>query len=120
MRLEHVFVSHANIDHFFGFDRLVARGRSAFMDRKASWTMCATKFTPIAGTLSIAMFRTLSFVMTDIDCSLATRSGRLRLKNASAADDNAAHPVRDTALATTDSRTAVQHTTSRAPCATGC
>ncbi len=86
-RLEHVFVSHAHIDHFIGFDYLlrllVGRdktialyGPDGFIDQvyhklqAYRWNL-VERFAP-----------DLIFVITEIDSDLAGRSARLRLKKA--------------------------------------
>jgi len=57
-RLEHVFVSHAHIDHFIGFDRLLRLlvGREKTIKLYGPMVSSITSTTnsvPIAGTLSI-------------------------------------------------------------------
>jgi ribonuclease Z len=90
-RLEHVFVSHAHIDHFVGFDRLlrvlVGRdklinlyGPSGFVDHVHH------KLRAYLWNLVGSMPGDLTFVVTEIDSSLATRTARFRLKAAFAAE----------------------------------
>ena len=86
-RLEHVFVSHAHIDHFVGFDRLlrllVGRektirlyGPEGFIDN-VHHKLRAYRWNLVDRYLS-----DLSFVVTEINSSLATRTARFRLKAA--------------------------------------
>jgi ribonuclease Z len=86
-RLEHVFVSHAHIDHFVGFDRLlrllVGRektirlyGPEGFVDN-VHHKLRAYRWNLVDRYLS-----DLTFVVTEIDSSLATRTVRFRLKAA--------------------------------------
>jgi ribonuclease Z len=86
-RLEHVFVSHAHIDHFVGFDRLlrllVGRektirlyGPEGFIDN-VHHKLRAYRWNLVDRYLS-----DLSFVVTEIDSSLAARTVRFRLKAA--------------------------------------
>jgi ribonuclease Z len=86
-RLEHVFVSHAHIDHFIGFDRLlrVLVGREktinlygpiGFIDQV--WH----KLHAYRWNLVDRYMSDLVFVVTEIDDALATRTARYRLKNA--------------------------------------
>ncbi|MGD0024634.1 MAG: MBL fold metallo-hydrolase [Xanthobacteraceae bacterium] len=90
-RLEHVFVSHAHIDHFIGFDRLlrvlVGRekkiglyGPSGFIDHVQH------KLLAYRWNLIDRFMFDLVFVVTEIASDLATRSARLRLKNAFAVE----------------------------------
>jgi len=85
-RLEHVFVSHAHIDHFIGFDRLlrilVGRektirlyGPNGFIDQVHH------KLIAYRWNLIDRFMFDLIFVVTEIDSDLATRTARLRLKN---------------------------------------
>ncbi len=86
-RLEHVFVSHAHIDHFIGFDRLlrvlVGRektinlyGPTGFIDH-VRHKLHAYRWNLIDRYVS-----DLVFVVTEIDASLAARTAQYRLKNA--------------------------------------
>jgi ribonuclease Z len=90
-RLEHVFVSHAHIDHFFGFDRLlrvlVGRdkrihlyGPNGFIDRVHH------KLQAYLWNLVDREPGDLTFVVTEIRSSLATQTVRFRLKTAFAAE----------------------------------
>ena len=86
-RLEHVFVSHAHIDHFIGFDRLlrvlVGRektinlyGPTGFIDHVRH------KLHAYRWNLVERYVADLVFVVTEIDASLTTQTARYRLKNA--------------------------------------
>ncbi|HEY4736080.1 MAG TPA: MBL fold metallo-hydrolase [Xanthobacteraceae bacterium] len=86
-RLEHVFISHAHIDHFIGFDRLlrvlVGRektinlyGPTGFIDH-VQHKLHAYRWNLIDRYVS-----DLVFVVTEIDAALATKTARYRLKNA--------------------------------------
>ena len=86
-RLEHVFVSHTHIDHFYGFDRLlrVLAGREKklnlygppdFIDQVQH------KLRAYRWILTDRYLNDLIFTVTEIDCSLETRTARFRLKNA--------------------------------------
>jgi len=90
-RLEHVFVSHAHIDHFIGFDRLlrvlVGRqktiklyGPNGFIDHVHH------KLHAYRWNLVDRFTSDLVFVVTEIDTGLATRTTRFRLKNGFAAE----------------------------------
>ena len=86
-RLDHIFVSHAHIDHFVGFDRLlrllVGRektiniyGPQGFIDH-VGHKLHAYRWNLVDRYLS-----DLTFVVTEIESSLTTRTARFRLKSA--------------------------------------
>lgn len=86
-RIEYVFVSHAHIDHFFGFDLLlrvlVGRekivhifGPEGFIDRVGH------KLQAYQWNLVDLFLFDLVFAVTEIDATGATRAARFRLKNA--------------------------------------
>lgn len=90
-RLEHVFVSHAHIDHFVGFDILlrvlVGRektvhlfGPSGFIDRVGH------KLQGYQWNLADRFQYDLSFAVTEVDKAGIVRAARFRLKNAFAAE----------------------------------
>jgi ribonuclease Z len=90
-RLEHVFVSHAHVDHFVGFDRLlrllVGRektislyGPAGFIDQ-VHHKLCAYRWN-----LVDRYFRDLVVVATEIDACLETRTAQFRLKTAFSAE----------------------------------
>lgn len=90
-RLEHVFVSHAHIDHFFGFDRLlrVLVGR----DKQINLYGPGGFLNHVHHRLQAYCWNLvdrepgdLTFVVTEIDSSLATQTARFRLKTAFAAE----------------------------------
>ncbi len=92
LRLEQVFVSHAHIDHFVGFDRLlrlhVGRekqlalfGPAGFIDRVEH------KLHGYRWNLAESYPCDLVFVVTEIDEALATRTARFRLRRAFAAEE---------------------------------
>lgn len=94
-RLEHIFVSHAHIDHFIGFDHLlrvlVGRekvirlyGPSGFIDHVHH------KLLAYRWNLIDRFMFDLVFIVTEIDSGLGTHTAQLRLKHAfaiEAADD---------------------------------
>jgi ribonuclease Z len=90
-RLEHVFVSHAHIDHFIGFDRLlrVLVGREKTISlygpigfiEHVGHKLHAYRWNLVDHYLS-----DLIFIVTEIDSSLVTRTARFRLKNAFSAE----------------------------------
>jgi ribonuclease Z len=86
-RLEHIFVSHAHIDHFIGFDHLlrvlVGRekvirlyGPSGFIDHVHH------KLLAYRWNLIDRFMFDLVFIVTEIDSALGTHTAQLRLKNA--------------------------------------
>ena len=90
-RLEYVFVSHAHIDHFIGFDHLlrvlVGRekkirlyGPNGFIDHVHH------KLLAYRWNLVDRFMFDLVFVVTEIDADFATRTAQLRLKNAFAVE----------------------------------
>jgi ribonuclease Z len=90
-RLEHVFVSHAHIDHFIGFDRLlrvlVGRekkislyGPSGFINHVHH------KLHAYRWNLVDCYTTDLIFVVTEIDSVPKTNTARFRLKNGFAAE----------------------------------
>jgi ribonuclease Z len=90
-RLDQVFVSHAHIDHFVGFDRLLRllagrekkislHGPTGFIDHVHH------KLQAYRWNLVDRYVCDLVFVVSEIDPSLATRTARFRLKNAFAAE----------------------------------
>ncbi len=90
-RLEHIFVSHAHIDHFIGFDHLlrilVGRektinlyGPDGFIDHVHH------KLHAYRWNLVDRFTSDLGFVVTEVDTGLATRTTRFRLKNGFAAE----------------------------------
>ena len=82
-RIEHVFVSHAHIDHFIGFDHLLRMlvgrektirlyGPSGFIDQVQH------KLLAYRWNLVNRFMFDLVFVVTEVDCNLAVRTARLR------------------------------------------
>ena len=90
-RLEHVFVSHAHIDHFVGFDRLlrVLVGREKTINLygpKGFIDHVHHKLRAYRWNLVDRYLCDLIFVVTEIDSSLETHITQFRLKNAFAAE----------------------------------
>ena len=86
-RLEHVFVSHAHIDHFIGFDRLlrVLVGREKTIrlyGPKGFIEHVQHKLHAYRWNLVDRYVSDLIFVVTEIDSSFETQTARFRLKNA--------------------------------------
>ncbi len=86
-RLEHVFVSHAHIDHLIGFDRmlrvLVGREKTIRLYGPHGFIQCVQhKLQAYSWNLVDRYLSDLIFVVTEIDRSLGTRTARFRLKDA--------------------------------------
>ena len=86
-RLEHIFVSHAHVDHFIGFDYLLRllvgrektislHGPPGFIDHVHH------KFQAYCWNLAHSYLCDLVFLVTEIDPSLASTTARFRLRNA--------------------------------------
>jgi ribonuclease Z len=99
-RIEHVFVSHAHIDHFIGFDRLlrVLAGREkqvnlygppGFIDRVGH------KLQAYQWNLVDRCPCDLIFLVTEVGPGDDARASRFRLKTAFAAEDMGRRPVID-------------------------
>ena len=85
LRLEHVFVSHAHVDHFIGFDRLlrvlVGREKQLQLYGPDGFVGCVHhKLRAYLWNLVDRGLHDLVFVVTEIDASLATRTARFRFK----------------------------------------
>jgi ribonuclease Z len=102
-RLEHIFVSHAHIDHFIGFDHLlrvlVGRekmirlyGPNGFIDHVHH------KLLAYRWNLVDRFIFDLIFVVTEIDSDLGTHTAQLRLKNAFAIEAADKGPLIDGVL----------------------
>lgn len=86
-RLEHIFVSHAHIDHFIGFDRLlrVLVGREKTINLYGPTDFIEHVQHKLSGyrwNLIGRYVNDLMFVVTEIGHSLETKTARFRLKNA--------------------------------------
>lgn len=92
LRLEHVLVSHAHIDHFVGFDHLLRTlvgrekginlyGPQGFIERVHH------KLRAYQWNLVDRYLCDLTFVVTEIDPSRETRTARFRLKSAFAEEE---------------------------------
>lgn len=91
-RLEHVFVSHAHIDHFIGFDYLLRLlvGREKTVNLYGPTGFIAQvehKLQAYRWNLVDRFLCDLVFVVTEVDAALAMRTARFRLKTAFAAED---------------------------------
>jgi ribonuclease Z len=90
-RLEHVFVSHTHIDHFFGFDRLlrVLVGRDKTINLYGPQDFIEHvqhKLQAYRWNLVDRYGCDLIFVAAEMDASFACRAARFRLKTAFAAE----------------------------------
>ena len=90
-RLEHVFVSHAHLDHFFGFDRLlrVLVGQEKtirFYGPKGFITCVAHKLAAYCWNLVDRFEADLAFEVTEVDSGPSFRAARMRLKTAFAVE----------------------------------
>ncbi len=102
-RIEHVFVSHAHIDHFIGFDRLlrvlVGReksinlyGPAGFIDR-VNHKLQAYQWNLVDRCLC-----DLVFIVTEVGPGYSVRTNRLRLKKAFASEEIGGEPIVDRVL----------------------
>jgi ribonuclease Z len=92
LRLEQVFVSHAHIDHFVGFDRLlrllVGREKEiGLYGPSGIIEQVGHKLHAYRWNLAQTYACDLGFAVTEIDATLATRTARFRLKNTFAHED---------------------------------
>ena len=91
LRLEHVFVSHAHIDHFIGFDHLlrllVGRDQTVSLYGPAGFVdHVHHKLQAYRWNLVDRFVADLLFIVTEIERSMKTKTVRFRLKNAFAAE----------------------------------
>ena len=87
IRIDDVFVSHAHIDHFVGFDRLlrVLVGREKTVKiwgPSGIGERVGHKLQGYQWNLVDRYLNELAFIVTEVDASRATRTVRFRLKNA--------------------------------------
>jgi ribonuclease Z len=97
-RLEHIFVSHTHIDHFFGFDRLlrvlVGRDKTVNLYGPPDFIEHVHhKLHAYRWNLVDRYPCDLVFDVTEIDASLACRAARFRLKNAFAHEPLGGHTL---------------------------
>ncbi len=98
LRLAHVFVSHAHIDHFVGFDHLlrILVGRQKRIDLygpKGFIERVHHKLRGYQWNLVDRYLCDLTFVVTEIDLGHGTRAARFRLKSGFAQEALASDPV---------------------------
>jgi ribonuclease Z len=97
-RLECIFVSHAHIDHFIGFDRLlrllVGRDKTIHLYGPAGFIdHVSHKLAAYRWNLVDRYLCDLVFVVTEIDSSVTAESARFRLKNAFRAEAVDCDPI---------------------------
>ena len=85
-RLDHVFVSHAHIDHFIGFDHLlrVLVGREKIVRLHGPSGIIENIYHKLAAyrwNLIDRFAVDLTFIVTEINTDLTIRTAHLRLKN---------------------------------------
>jgi len=102
-RLEHVFVSHAHIDHFIGFDRLlrVLVGREKLIRLYGPSGFIKHVYHKLAAyrwNLVDRFTADLIFVVTEVDSNLEARTSRLRLKKGFAVEPQGCHQLVDGVL----------------------
>lgn len=91
-RIDHVFVSHAHIDHFVGFDRLlrllVGREKSVHLYGPAGFTeRVYHRLQGYHWNLVAAYHYDLVFVVSELDAQHSVHATQFRLKNAFAAEE---------------------------------
>ena len=98
LRLEHVFVSHAHVDHFIGFDHLlrVLIGRDKRMNLYGPAGFIARVAHKLLGyswNLVDRYATDLIFVVTEVSPDMERRAAQLRLKNGFAVEPTDAAPA---------------------------
>ena len=104
-RLEHVFVSHAHVDHFFGFDRLlrvsVGHEKTIRLYGPEGFIACvAHKLAAYRWNLVDRYEADLTFVVTEVAPGSSFRAARMRLKTAFAVEPAGCERRSDGALPT--------------------
>ncbi len=102
-RIEHVFVSHAHVDHFIGFDRLlrllVGREKSVRLFGPEGFVEHVQhKLHAYLWNLADRYSCDLVFTVTQVASSLATKTARFRLKDAFAREEIGNGRIRDGVL----------------------
>ncbi|HKN27076.1 MAG TPA: ribonuclease Z [Roseiarcus sp.] len=103
LRLEHVFVSHAHIDHFFGFDRLLRFlvGREKIVRLYGPENFIAQVHHKLAAyrwNLVDRFAADLIFLVAEVGPGLMVRKAQLRLKTGFAVEPLSADPLVDCLL----------------------
>ena len=98
LRLEHVFVSHAHIDHFFGFDRLlrflVGREKVVRLYGPAGFiAQVHHKLAAYRWNLIDRFAAELIFVVAEVEVDLMVRTAQLRLKTGFAVEPLGGGPL---------------------------